>query len=95
VEVKLNDRQFQKLMDDLPDAVRDSWKRSGDHFRDITPKATGNARSKTRTQQNVIKADYAYAGRLDEGSSRQAPRGMSEPTIDYFVQQLDNYIGRI
>lgn len=95
MEVKLNDRQFQKLMDDLPDAVRDSWKRSGDHFRDITPKATGNARSKTRTQQNVIKADYAYAGRLDEGSSRQAPRGMSEPTIDYFVQQLDNYIGRI
>jgi hypothetical protein len=95
MEVKLNDREFQQLMDDLPDAVRDSWKRSGDYFKDITPKLTGNAQGKTRTQQNVINADYAYAGRLDEGYSRKAPNGMSDPTIDYFVQQLDNYIGRI
>lgn len=95
MEVKINDTQFQQLMDDLPDAVKDSWRRSGDYFKNITPKASGNARSKTRTQQNVIRADYAYAGQLDAGRSRQAPEGMSDPTIDYFLQQLDNYIGRI
>lgn len=82
-------------MDDLPDAVRDSWRISGDYFKSITPKASGNARSKTSTKQNVIRAEYAYAARLDEGYSRQAPQGMSDPTIDKFVQQLQNYIGRI
>lgn len=95
MKVSVNDTQFQQLMDDLPDAVRDSWRLTGDHFRDITPKLSGNARSKTRTQQNTIKADYAYAARLDEGYSRKAPGGMSEPSIDYFEKQLDNYIGRV
>lgn len=95
MEIKLNDRQFQQLMDDLPDAVRDSWRKSGDYFQDITPKASGYARSKTRTQQNVIKADYGYAGRLDEGYSKQAPKGMSDPTIDKFESLLDAYIGRV
>lgn len=82
-------------MDDLPDAVRDSWRLSGDYFKDITPKATGNARSKTSTKDNVIKGDYAYAGRLDEGYSRQAPKGMSDPTLDKFEQLLQEYIGRV
>jgi len=95
VEVKINDRQFQQLMDDLPDAVRDSWRKSGDYFKDITPKASGYARSKTRTQQNVISANYGYAGRLDEGYSKQAPKGMSDPTIDKFESLLDDYIGRV
>lgn len=95
IKIEINDRQFKQLMDDLPDAVRDSWRLSGDYFRDITPKDTGNARSKTSTKGDVIKADYAYAGRLDEGYSRQAPKGMTDPTIDKFVKLLEEYIGRI
>jgi hypothetical protein len=30
-----------------------------------------------------------YAERLDQGYSNQAPKGMSDPTIDYIQQQLD------
>jgi len=54
-----------------------------DYFRKITPKRTGNAQRKTRLSRKTIQADYPYAQRLNQGSSAQAPRGMSEPTIEY------------
>jgi hypothetical protein len=47
-----------------------------------TPIRTGNARSKTKKQNNEIEANYPYATRLDNGYSSQAPRGMTQPTID-------------
>lgn len=50
-------------------------------FVDETPYKTGNAKSKTRKVRNEIVADYPYANRLNEGYSRQAPDGMTEPTI--------------
>lgn len=96
MQVKVNDREFKQLMDDLPDAVRDSWRKSGEYFHDITPRDTGYAQDHTRTQGNTIKADYAYAARLDEGySKKNAPRGMSDPTIEKFESLLEEYIGRI
>ena len=49
-----------------------------------TPIRTGNARSSTRLSGNTIYADYEYAVPLDRGHSKQAPRGMSEPTQRYF-----------
>ena len=56
-------------------------------FKSITPIRTGNARRRTRLQGQTIKGAYDYASRLDEGYSRQAPKGMSAPTID-FLQKL-------
>lgn len=53
------------------------------YFRDITPIKSGNARRNTRLRNDEIQADYPYAQRLDEGSSRQAPQGMTEPTVKY------------
>lgn len=54
-----------------------------------TPIDTGNARSKTDLRGNEIQANYPYAVRLEKESwSRQAPNGMSEPTIDWVRQQL-------
>lgn len=61
------------------------------YFRAITPIKTGNARASTRLTGTTIRADYKYASRLDAGSSRQAPSGMSRPTRDY-VQRLTNSI---
>ena len=49
----------------------------------ITPIRTGNARSKTKLRKNTIHAGYNYASYLDEGSSAQAPKGMSLPTRAY------------
>lgn len=61
------------------------------YFRKITPKDTGNARRKTKLNKNTIEARYPYAQRLDEGWSKQAPRGMVEPTFEY----LDRITKRI
>lgn len=53
------------------------------YFRDITPIRSGNARSNTTLRNDTIYADYPYAQRLDEGWSKQAPRGMTAPTEEY------------
>ena len=51
----------------------------------------GNARRKTQLRGNEIQANYPYAQRLEEGYSTQAPKGMTEPTIeeirDYVYKQ--------
>jgi hypothetical protein len=57
-----------------------------DYFKDITPIRKGNARRSTRLQGDEIQADYAYAQRLDDGYSPQAPRGMTAPT-EKFIQE--------
>ena len=52
-------------------------------FKDVTPVDKGNARRNTKLAGNEIVADYAYATRLENGYSDQAPEGMSKPTIDF------------
>lgn len=57
-----------------------------------TPIRSGNARRKTRKGAGTIDANYAYAQRLEEGWSKQAPNGMTEPTLEevreYVFKQL-------
>lgn len=58
-----------------------------------TPVRTGNARSKTRlsgagTDKARIDANYPYAVPLDRGRSRQAPQGMSRPTLAWLRQAV-------
>lgn len=60
-------------------------------FRAATPKATGNARSKTRLRGDVIEANYPYAQRLDAGYSPKSPQGMTQPT-DRFLQKAADRI---
>lgn len=52
-----------------------------------TPRKSGNARSRTTLNSDEIRANYPYARRLDKGWSKQAPRGMVKPTID-FIQRV-------
>lgn len=63
-------------------------------FRAITPKDKGNARQNTRLAGNTIKADYKYATRLNEGSSKQAPRGMTDPMVEYLDKLVRKILGR-
>lgn len=51
------------------------------YFVAITPKRSGNARRNTKLDKTTIEANYPYASELDDGKSRQAPQGMSEPTM--------------
>lgn len=65
------------------------------HFKSITPIDTGNARSRTSLKGNkTIEADYPYAKRLDEGWSRQAPRGMIKPTEEFINKRIKQITGR-
>lgn len=73
--------------DDLP---KDAYK----HWRGITPVRSGNARSRTRLQGSKIKANYNYAVPLDQGWSRQAPDGMSKPTLEYIKKRIARHILR-
>ena len=63
--------------------------RAYEHFKSVTPKATGNARSKTRLRGEVIEANYPYATRLDEGYSSKAPQGMTKPTEQFLQKTVD------
>lgn len=57
-------------------------------FKDKTPIRSGNARNKTKLRGNTIDANYPYAQRLEEGYSKQAKQGMTEPTIN----NIRNYV---
>lgn len=84
---KTSDRMTSSLNNiqrQLPRVVQQSYK----FFVSITPKDSGNARRKTKLKGNVIEARYPYARVLDKGSSKQAPRGMVEPTIKFFERLL-------
>lgn len=83
-------RRLNMLLDTLNSQTlsREAFKK----FRDVTPIKTGNAKRKTRLETNTINADYGYAEVLDKGrhmtrrgmrGSEQAPKGMTEPTIEH------------
>lgn len=78
-----------KTMQQIPDQLVED---AGKVFRDLTPIRTENARSKTKTVKNEIRAEYLYAGRLDQGYSSQAPDGMSEPTIAYIQKRFKQLV---
>jgi hypothetical protein len=77
-------QRIQKELDRLPDQAFDV-------FVDNTPVRSGNARRKTQLRGDEIQAKYPYAKRLDEGYSKQSPKGMVEPT-ERFIQ---NRLGQI
>lgn len=64
-------------------------------FRSLTPIDTGNARRRTTLKnKDTISADYPYAVPLDNGHSKQAPKGMTEPFQQWLKQRLDFLLGR-
>lgn len=95
MRIKVNDREFEQLVDDLEGIPTNLIKLGGDYFKSITPVRSGNARRRTSTYGDTIHADYPYAQRLDQGYSNQAPKGMSEPTIDYIDRELDRILRRL
>ena len=59
-------------------------------FKEHTPIRSGRARRSTVLENNTtIAARYPYAQRLDQGASRQAPDGMSKPTMAFLKKQFD------
>lgn len=87
--------QVSKMFDQAEKVAKTLPKEAYDYFVDSTPIRTGNARRNTSLRGNTINANYAYAERLDDGYSRQAPKGMSEPTEKFLQKRIDNLIGKI
>jgi hypothetical protein len=64
-------------------------------FLKLTPIRTGNARRHTHLVNNrYIEANYAYAQRLDQGWSRQAPTGMTKPFEAWMKTKVKQIFGK-
>ena len=58
----------------------------------LTPVRTGNARRKTIRSGDTLIANYPYAGKLDEGSSNQAPDGITKPLDEWVSKEVARII---
>ena len=83
-------RSLNKLESRIDDIRKDAHK----EFVRVTPIRTGNARRSTDLKGKEIQANYNYAVALEkEHRSRQAPNGMSEPTIDHVKKIVRRIVG--
>ena len=89
--IKVDLRRANKMFDNMEDLPKDAMSDAYPFLKKSTPKRSGNARSKTKLRDNKIHSRYGYAGRLDDGWSKQAPKGFTDPTID----QLDVIVNRL
>jgi len=97
MSINFDDREFKKLAQDLKDMPQQVMAAAGPVMKSKTPIRSGNARGKTnyRSGTTTVLADYDYADRLDNGWSRQAPQGFTDPTIDFIEREIDRQIGRM
>lgn len=91
VDSRVFNRRIKKLAQ-LPDVLLDE---ALELTRENTPSNSGYARRNTIKKGNSIVSDYPYAGRLDEGYSRQAPNGFTEPTIKQLSKEAKNIARKI
>jgi len=90
VKIKIDDRNALRLLKDAEKVAENVGQKAYQYFKDITPKRSGNAQRNTKYDRGTktITADYPYAERLDKGWSKQAPKGMTEPT----EKQLEKWV---
>jgi|TARA_R100001198_G_C5239063_1_gene216414 hypothetical protein len=93
--IKINAKVFEKRMNKLAGLPSYLVDEALDITKENTPVASGNARNKTIKKGNKIVSNYAYAGRLNDGYSRQAPQGFTKPTIEQLDDQAEKYIRKI
>ena len=96
MKIKINSKDLQKLVKDATRELRKIPREAHKYFKQITPRRNGYAQRNTVLINNQIQANYDYAGALDNGKSRQAPKGMSEPTIEQMEKEfVPNAVERI
>jgi hypothetical protein len=95
--MKVNSKIFEKRMKKLSKVPEETMIKSYPFLRNKTPVRSGNARNRTKLNKstNTIKSNYGYAGKLDDGFSKQAPKGFTDPTIDYIDKTVDQLVGRV
>ena len=95
--MKVNSKIFKKRIKELEKVPEITMSRSYTVLKNYTPVRSGNARNRTKLQKqsNTIKSNYGYAGRLDDGWSRQAKDGFTDPTIDFMDKTVDQLVGKV
>jgi hypothetical protein len=93
IDVKISDNT-KKYLASVQRELRKYPGEALDKFKELTPIRTGNARRRTRLSGDTIQADYAYAQRLDDGASTQAPRGMTEPFVKWAQARARKIFGK-
>ena len=93
--VKVNSKVFERRMKKLSGLpaylIQDALKITKEN----TPIKSGNARKKTTIQGDKIVSDYAYAGRLNDGYSKQAPSGFTQPTIEQLNKDTTKFVRKV
>lgn len=89
IEYKVDVQPIKDLTEDLKNRAKQMPTDSLNKFRSLTPIRSGNARRQTKLTQNTIVANYAYAERLDQGWSKQAPEGMLKPFERWFKSYVE------
>ena len=78
----------------LENRIDDIRKSAHQEFVRVTPIRTGNARRSTDLKGKEIQANYDYAVKLEKDhTSKQAPKGMSSPTIDHVKKIVRRVVG--
>ena len=91
VDSRIFDRRMKKLSGLPSYLLNDALKRTKEN----TPIKSGHARTNTIIQGDKIVSDYAYAGRLNDGYSKQAPSGFTGPTIEQLNEDTTKFIGKV
>lgn len=93
VKVDVNDLmtgEIKKIKRQLAKVPQEAHK----EFVALTPVRSGNARRRTYLQGDTIKTNYPYAQRLDEGWSKQAPKGMVRPWEIWLRKRIKQIMGK-
>lgn len=97
--MKLNEADLKKLEREIISATENAMDDTYNFYKKKTPIKSGNARRKTKytksSDRYKINSDYDYAERLDEGFSKQAPKGFTDPSFDYLEKQITSRFKRI
>lgn len=80
-QVTSNIKKIQRKLDKVPTEAHKVFVAN-------TPIRSGNARRNTKLRKDTIAANYPYAKRLDEGYSKQSPKGMVEPTLKFIRERI-------
>jgi hypothetical protein len=94
IDIKIDDK-LTPVLKGMAKELKRYPQDAEDKYVSLTPIKSGNARNNTYLQgQDRIVANYAYAQRLDEGHSKQAPRGMTQPFEAWVRQKTRQIFGR-
>jgi hypothetical protein len=97
--VKVSKRDMIKLQKQINKAIDISTEDTYEFFKQKTPVKGGNARRNTKYKEKGTKTtiigDYPYSGILDDGYSKQAPRGMTKPSLNELEKVISKQFRKI